>query len=222
MRDLSIVEHVRKHIATHSDSSDPGVELVDVVPLVEQYLHITDPTCQEVITMEHLVETVVDYLYTEYPSPIHNPKRERLVMKLGSDCSTLRSHSRHLGNTPGIVSEAWTVALSEHRRIFPQGEANTEQVLFVAHRPGLVDVFRILDRATSTAFETGSGDTVHLAPRWLYELLASEHSGPMNNSTEYSEAYAFSDTDLALSLLASGFFYDLDLENVHKALEALV
>ena len=222
MRDLSIVDYVRNHIASHSNNSDPGVELVDVVPLVEQYLRITDPTCQEVITMEHLTETVVDYLYTEYPSPIDNPKRELLVLKLGADCSKLRSHARHLGNTPGIVCDAWIVALAEHRRIFPEREPDTEQVLFVAHRPELVDVFRMLDRATRTPFETGTGDTVHTAPRWLHDLLASKHSGPTNNSSEYSDAYAFSDTELALSLIASEFFYDLDLENVYRALEALV
>jgi hypothetical protein len=222
MRDLSIVDYVRNHIATNSDNSDPGVELVDIVPLVEQYLRITDPTCQDVIAMEHLAETVVDHLYTEYPSPILNPKRERLVMKLGADCSKLRSHARHLGNTPGIVSVAWEVALSEHHRIFSQHAAHTDQVLFVAHRPELQDVFRMLDWATNTKLETSTGDVVHLAPRWLHQLLASEHSGPSNNSTEYSAAFAFSDTELALSLIASEFFYDLDLENVHRALEALV
>jgi hypothetical protein len=222
MRDLSIVDYVRNHIASHSNNSDPGVELVDVVPLVEQYLRITDPTCQEVITMEHLVETVVDYLYTEYPSPIVDPKRERLVLKLGADCSKLRSHARHLGNTSGILCDAWVVALAEHRRIFPQCEPDTEQVLFVAHRPELVDVFRMLDRATSVNLETSTGAVIHRAPRWLHQLLASEHSGPTNNSTEYSAAFAFSDTELALSLIASEFFYDLDLENVYRALEALV
>lgn len=222
MRDLSIVEYVQTHITAHTDRNDPGVELVDIVPLVEKYRRITDPTCQEVITMEHLVETVVDYLYTEYPSPIDNPKRERLVMKLGSDCSVLRSHARYLGNTPRIQKDAWDVALSEHRRLFPHSEPDMEQVLFVAHRPELVDVFRMLDHATRTQFSTGTGETVHNAPRWLHELLASEHSGPSNNSTEYSGAFAFSDPDLALSLLASEFFYDLDLENVHKTLEALV
>lgn len=221
MRDLSIIEHVSGHLQNMRDNNDPGCELEGLLPLVVSFRNKKNPTCQDIVSAEHVCANIIDYLYTEYPTQLADPEREALALDMASECSKVTELMKNHSFDANIIDEARVMLLEEHQRLFPGREIEDDLVLFLAYVPELQDIYRILHNASAASFRKEAGENLHVAARWVYNMLASEHSGSIGNQSEYSEAVPYPTDATALELMFSPTFNDMSLLEVHHMIEAL-
>lgn len=220
MRDLRAIELVAENLKRECKCDDPGCELEDLMPLLKSYLYNSNPTCQEIIDAEGVSSLIIDYLYTEYPGPLADPEREKLVLEAAALCGQVTFGVTRMFNDI-LVQEARDITLSEYRRLFPGNQPSLEKVMFLSATPALRDVYRILHKSYVVPFREQRDEETLVAPLWVYEILASRHSGSFDNSSEYLQPLDWPKSDAAVQLMNSPSFDRLTLREVHRLVSLL-
>lgn len=220
MRDLRAIELVAENLGRGCKCDDPGCELEDLMPLLNTYLLNKNPTCQGIIDAEGVSSLIVDHLYTEYPDPLEDAVREELLLEAASLCSQVTFAVTRMFND-SLVHEAREIVLSEYCRLFPGNQPSLEKVMFLSERPSLRDVYRILHKSHVVPFREQRDEETLVAPLWVYEMLASRHSGSFDNSSEYSRPLDWPVSDAAVQLMGSPSFDKLTLQEVHRLVSLL-
>jgi len=220
MRDLRAIELVAEHLKRERKNGDPGYELENLMPLLNRYLANKNPTCQEITDAEGVSSLIVDHLYTEYPDTVEDAAREEFLLEAASLCNQVTfALTRTFSDS--LVQEAREITLAEYQRLFPSNQPSLDKVMFLAEGPSLRDVYRILHKSYVVPFREQRGEETLVAPLWVYEMLASRHSGPFDNSSKYSQPLDWPVADAAVQLMNSPSFDELSLQEVHRLVSLL-
>ena len=220
MRDLRAIELVAEHLKKERKNGDPGCELENLMPLINRFLANKNPTCQEITDAEGVSSLIVDHLYTEYPDTIEDAAREEFLLEAASLCGQVSFALTRLFSD-SLVQEAREITLAEHQRLFPSNQPSLDKVMFLSEGPSLRDVYRILHKSYVVPFREQRGEETLVAPLWVYEMLASRHSGPFDNSGQYSQPLDWPVSDAAVHLMNSPSFDELSLQEVHRLVSLL-
>ena len=222
MRDLRAIELVAEHLKKKRKNGDPGCELENLMPLLNRFLANKNPTCQEIIEAEGVSSLIVDHLYTEYPDTIEDAAREEFLLEAASVCNQVTFElTRGFIINHKLVQEACETTLAEYQRLFPSNQPSLDKVMFLSEGPSLRDVYRILHKSYIVPFREQRGEETLVAPLWVYEMLASSHSGPFDNSSKYSQPLDWPVSDASVHLMNSPSFDELSLQEVHRLVSLL-
>lgn len=212
---------VRTLISVSDAWRKPGAEFDGLESALDSALSENEMSLEDVFENEEVLDEILDHLYTQYNSPLSDPRREGQAMVLGEKCSKLRRHLRNQRNRPENIERAWEMAMEMY--IARTGKIGSDEMVVFhadgAETRGCVGVLHPRHTGTSAL---GGRRGVHRTPRWFHELLTAENLTLGGGDDAVSECFALEAGDHSrVALVSSEIFSDMSLDEVFGVADAL-